>query len=97
MIKHVALFRIKEGTPPEAVQAFSDALTDMVPKIDVIRTYEHGPDLGAAEGTYDYAVIAGFDSVEDYHTYSGHPVHVHVVETYAKPIVGGSVRVQLEA
>ncbi len=96
MIKHVALFRVKEGTPGEQVQAFSDALTEMVPKIDVIRHYEHGPDLGAAEGTYDYAVLATFDTVEDYRTYASHPDHVHVVENYVKPIVGGSVRVQLE-
>ena len=96
MISHIALFRFKEDVSDEAIQAFADALDAMVPKVPQLRAYEHGRDLGATDGTYDYYVIAGVDSVEDYRDYAAHPAHVHVIEHHSKVIVDEAVRVQVE-
>jgi hypothetical protein len=96
MIKHIALFRFHEGTSDAAIDAFGAALDAMVPQVGLLRTYEHGRDLAATDGTFDYAVIAGLDSIDDYRTYASHPAHVSVIEHHSSVITAESVRVQVE-
>lgn len=95
MTTHVALFRWRPGTPPERVGAFGAALDAMVPDVPTIRDYRHGPDLGLADGTWDYAVVATFDDVEGLRAYLDHPVHVAVVDGHVRPILAEAARVQI--
>lgn len=77
------------------MQALADGLDAMVPEVPTIRSYRHGPDLGITEGAWDYAVVAEFETTADYRTYVAHPVHVDVVTTLVRPILGDIARVQL--
>lgn len=94
MTTHVVLFRWQPGTPPESVAALGAALDAMVPEVPTIRSYRHGPDLGLAEGTWDYAVVATFDDVEGFRTYRDHPAHGAVIEAHVRPILAEVARVQ---
>jgi hypothetical protein len=48
--------------------------------------------LGTA--TAGYVLVADFDTIEDYWSYSGHPYHVEFLETCAQHIIASVARVQ---
>ena len=79
MIRHTVMFRFKDSASPEDISAFSNGLTEMVPKIDVIVKYEHGSDLGVNEGNFDYVVTADFADADSYVAYRDHPEHKDVI------------------
>ncbi len=58
-----------------------------------IRRYELGADLGLT-GSHDFAIVADFDSIEDYRTYADHPDHKAVSATFIAPILDSMARVQ---
>jgi len=94
MIRHVAFFRFKDSVTTEDIDKLDEGLRSLPPRIDEIRGYECGRDLGLMEGTWDYAVVADFDDVEGYRAYAEHPAHVEVSTTRAKPLMAESMRVQ---
>lgn len=85
--RHVAMYRWAAHVGPDhvdRVRTAFDELATLVPGVHV-----HGSDVGVAEGTFDYLVVADFESVVDWRTYRDHPAHVlleaelldeHVVE-----------------
>jgi len=52
-----------------------------------------GADLGLMEGTSDYAMVADFDSVEDWHRYRDHPDHIAFAKRYGH-LAAAATRVQ---
>ena len=93
-IRHIVLFRFRPGTDAASVAALGDALDDLPSRIDEIRTYRHGADLAVTDGTWDYALVADFASVEDYRSYATHPAHLAVIEARVTPIAEHIARVQ---
>jgi hypothetical protein len=96
VITHVAVFRWKPGTEGARVAAFSAALDEMVPRIPAIRSYRHGRDIAATDGTWDYAVVAEVDDVDALRAYLDHPAHVEVTERHLVGILDAVVRVQID-
>ena len=94
LIRHVALFTWTEGATRDEIKTFVTELTTMPQVIDLIRRYEHGEDLELGAATADYVLVADFDTVEDYWSYSGHPYHVDFLQKYAQPIIASVARVQ---
>ena len=80
MIRHVALFRWKEGTSAEAVEALASGLATMPDVIPGIQRYEFGSDLGITDGAYDFGLVADFDAEAAYHVYATHPAHLELVD-----------------
>jgi hypothetical protein len=97
MITHLAMFRWKEGTTPEQVAAFADALEGLIPDLPMVRSFRHGSDIGSAMNHWDYGVVAEFDSLDDYRAYSSDPRHLDIAVTLGKPIAEESSRVQFES
>ena len=95
MIRHIALFRFKDHITSDDIDVLDTSLRALPDTIDVIGAYTCGRDLSLIEGSWDYAVVADFDSPEDYYAYVGHPEHVHVAANIAKPMMAQSTRVQL--
>ena len=64
MITHVVLFRLKDRSPENIDKAKKvlEGLSGMVP---VLRHLEVGVDLIKSERSYDIALTAKFDSLED--------------------------------
>jgi hypothetical protein len=94
-VRHIVLFRFAEGTPDERIADLSAGLSALPPAIPEIRRYEHGRNLGANPGTWDYAVVAEFDSIEDQHTYRDHPTHQKLIRELVEPIAQDRASIQL--
>lgn len=95
MLRHVAVFRWAEGTPPEAVGALAEALAGLPVAIPEIRTYRFGNDAGlglSANG--DFAVVADFDDTDGYRAYAGHAAHQDVIVRLLRPILAERMSVQ---
>ena len=96
MIHHVAMFRFKEGTTTEQVDAAAEALNDLPAQIDVLIDYKCGSDLGLMDGTWDFVVVADVANADDFVTYKDHPAHRSVVTNLMAPIIAEGARIQFE-
>lgn len=94
MFHHVAMFRFKEGTTAEQVEAVDTALAALPDQIDVLLGYQFGPDAGVTEGSWDFVVIADLADASGYPVYKNHPAHVAAVDDVIAPIVAEAARVQ---
>ncbi len=96
MIRHVVLFRWKEGVDDAHVEATAAALSRLPALIPQIVSYSCGTDLDTAPTTLDFAVTAQFASVDDYVVYRDHPDHQAFVATYVAPFVTDRFAVQFD-
>ncbi len=97
MLRHVAVFSWVPGTSPADVDAFSSALAGLPAVIPEIREYRFGPDAGLGlSANADFAVVADFDSDEDYRVYASHPAHQDVIVRLLRPILGTRLSVQAQ-
>ncbi len=80
MIKHVVLIKIK----PDIEEAKIDEITDMMKKlpslIPEIKEYIFGKDIIKSERSFDFGLIASFDSRDDLEVYMKHKYHLPIVE-----------------
>lgn len=93
MIRHVVLMKWKPGTTDTQVAAIEEALARMPDVMPFIRRYEMGVDLAVA-GTHDFALVADFDTVEDYLSYADNADHKQVIVDYVGPAMESMARVQ---
>ena len=92
MIKHVVMWKFKEGTERE-MQAFIDGLRGLYGVIPQIRSQEVG--VNCLDGNYDAVLISTFDSLADLDTYKNDPRHV-AVASICKDIRTDRVAVDFE-
>lgn len=92
--RHILMIRFRPEATEEQKQALYRGLGSMPAKIDLIRRYELGPDLGLIEGNPDMALVADFDSEEDWRAYQAHPEHQVLSRELVKPITAEMIRVQ---
>ncbi len=96
MLRHVAVFRWVDGTPPADVDAFASALAGLPAAIPEIRSYRFGPDAGLGmSANADFAVVADFDDADGYAAYAAHPAHQDVIVRLLRPMLGERMSVQL--
>jgi hypothetical protein len=93
-IRHVVTFVFKTGTTAEQIAAVTEGLHTLPGRIPEIREYHVGQDAGLNEGNHQYAVVADFDSVDDYLVYRDHPAHGAVIAERIRPILEGRAAVQ---
>ena len=76
-LRHVVLFKFKDGTTDEQVAEVVDAFRDLQNKIDVIEDFEYGTDVSVenrSEGfTHCFFVTFADEKARD--TYLPHPAH----------------------
>jgi hypothetical protein len=79
MVKHMVLWRLREGVDGPAVQAsraqINQAIAAMRAGIAGLRTIEIGVNAGRAGDAADMALYAEFDSWEALYAYDDHPLH----------------------
>ena len=95
MLRHVAVFRWKEGTTAEQVEAIERGLAALPAHLPQLRAYAFGRDLGLREGNADFAVVADFDDEDGWHIYAEDPVHRRVIEELILPVTEVRSAVQL--
>lgn len=85
-IRHVVLFSFKPGTDAAAIRQIIGQLNELPGVIEEIREWSIREDLGKREYSKQFALIAGFASMDAMRRYLSHPAHVRVVEK-ALPLV----------
>lgn len=75
MIRHVVLIRWKPEFPTEARETWLADVRRLPAQIEVLRALDAGPDVLGLSRSWDSAIVADFDTVEDIATYTDHPAH----------------------
>ena len=73
------------------------ALRELPGLIPEIRSFKWGPDVGVNAGSWDFAVVAEFDSIDDQTIYGDHPEHQRVITDLIAPIRADWAAVQYDA
>jgi len=94
MFRHVVLLKFRADATAGQRAAVLDGLAGLPAAIPEIRSYVFGPDAGVAEGNYDVAVVADFDSRTDFLAYPPHPAHVAFNTRVVRPVTESRVAVQ---
>ncbi|GAB6181562.1 Dabb family protein [Desulfotomaculum defluvii] len=92
MITHIVCFKFKD---PASSQIVREKLMALKGKIPELRHLEVGVDVIRSQRSYDLALIARFDNLDDLNTYQVHPDHQEVVK-YIGTVVESSVAVDYE-
>ena len=79
MITHIVLFKLKDPTP-EKMEETREVLERLRDRVPVLRSLEVGVDVLRKKRSYDVALTATFDSLEDLEAYQVHPEHRSVVD-----------------
>lgn len=95
MITHVVLFKLKDRSP-ENIGKTRDILAGLKDKVQVLKHLEVGTDVVRGERSYDIALVARFDTLDDLEAYRVHPAHQEVVE-YIKTVKESTVAVDYES
>ena len=77
LLRHVVLFKFKEGTTPQQVKQVEDAFRALPAKINLIRGFEWGTNVSPenlAQG-YTHCFFLSFASDKDRDAYLIHPTH----------------------
>ena len=97
MIRHVAMFRWKDGVSADHAEHTAAALRALPAAIPQLVSYHVGPDLGINKGNFDFCVVAEVHSYEAFEAYRDHPQHQAVLQEYITPHVEQRVAVQFSA
>ncbi|MEU0565286.1 Dabb family protein [Nonomuraea sp. NPDC005983] len=95
MIRHVVLFTWTEAATEEQKATVAAELRKLPGLIPELRAYTVGADAGINQGNYEFAVVADFDSVDDYLVYRDHPRHQALIAEHIRPIMADRAAVQL--
>lgn len=93
-IRHVVTFTFQADATAEQIAAISEGLAGLPGLIPEIRGYQFGPDLEVNDGNHQFAVVADFDSMDDYLVYRDHPAHLTVIAERIRPILASRAAVQ---
>ncbi|MEF2965582.1 Dabb family protein [Paenibacillus sp. M1] len=94
MIKHIVLFKLKDASTENIADA-AEVLRGLKGKVEQLRELEVGIDVVKSARSYDIALVATFDSLEDLEGYQVHPGHQKVIE-YMNRVRESSVAVDFE-
>ena len=85
-ILYVCCLRRSDGNLSFCAQLKRPDSTIIPPKIDLIRKWEVGTNIGASSRPYDLVVYSTFDTLEDVAAFRSNPDHVEVA-TYVRQFV----------
>ena len=94
MITHIVLFKLKDRSP-ENIEKARAVLASLSGKIPQLRHLEVGADVLRTDRSYDLALVARFDNLDDLNAYQIHHEHQQVVK-YMLSVRGSAVAVDYE-
>jgi hypothetical protein len=94
VLRHVVVFRWKEGTTAAQVDAIAAALRALPAQIPELRAYHVGADEGLLPGNADFAVVADVDDVDAWSAYREHPAHQRALTELIAPAMESRIAVQ---
>ncbi|MGQ0743783.1 MAG: Dabb family protein [Acidimicrobiales bacterium] len=96
MLCHVVVFDFKPEVTEGQVDQLAAGLELLAAKVDSIRSYRFGPDVGARAGNSRFALVAEFDDLAGFVTYAEHPMHLAFIAQQLTPLVASRRAVQFE-
>ena len=96
MIRHVVLLTFKPDTTEAQIEALAQALSGLPGRLPRIRSYKFGRDAGINDDQASFAVVADFDTTEDYVEYRDDEEHNRIIVELIKPILVTRTAVQYE-
>lgn len=96
MVYHTVLFKFKEGTTAQQIEAVADGLGALKAEIPAIDFLHFGANFSDRGQGYDYLLQSGFASRTYLEEYIKHPAHVKVVQELIRPILDDLVVGDLE-
>ena len=96
MIRHIALLTFADAATDVQVQAIEDALSALPARLPQLRSYRIGRDLAINPGNAGFAVVADFDTVDDYLAYRDDPEHRRIISELIAPILAARTGAQYE-
>jgi hypothetical protein len=86
MLHHVVVITLKGGVTDEQVSGVLDGFATLPTAIPQILAYNFGRDAGLSQNNFAIALVAKFESAEDFTAYREHPVHQAFVRDLLGPI-----------
>jgi hypothetical protein len=82
VLRHMVLYKFKEGLEPAVIQEVVDAFAALPAKIDTIVGFEHGANVsqeGKSDG-FTHCFVVSFRNEQGLATYLDHPAHQDYVK-----------------
>lgn len=95
MIRHHVITTLNDDAKHMAAE-IKEALLEWVAGVPECKSFEIGLDLELADNTGDIAIVAQFDSVDDYRVYATDERHVEIIQTMIAPNAASIARSQIE-
>ena len=92
---HVVTFQWRAGDDV-SVAAIAEALGSLTARLDGVRNYLCGPDIGLTPAAYDFAVVGTFDDRDSFTAYRDHPEHQRILNEMILPYLQDRTVVQFE-
>jgi hypothetical protein len=73
--RHIVLIKWTRPLADDELGKIQAVIDRLAEESDAVRALWHGPDLVTRPGRHDYALVADFDDVEGWQSYSAHPTH----------------------
>ena len=96
MIRTVAIVSWAPDAADRDKAEFLAALAELPAAVGGVRAFSFGEDLRLRDGTADLAVVAEFDTREDFHTYDSHPAHQAIRDRWLGSLVTDARVLQYE-
>jgi hypothetical protein len=82
MIKHIVVFKYKQGTPEEQIGRVTDAFRDLKNEIPGILSFEHGANnsLEGKDLGFNHVYTLTFGNAQERDEYLSHAAHVGFTE-----------------
>lgn len=94
-LRHIVLIRFNDDASDQQIAALAAGLDTLPGAIHQIRSYQHGRDADVRPGSWDYGLVAEFDSAADLAAYLDHADHRAVVNDLLDPISATRASVQI--
>jgi len=95
MITHIVCFKLKDRSAIN-IEKVRERLQTLEGNVPQLRHFEVGVDIVRTDRSYDLALVARFDSLEDLQAYQVHPFHVEIAN-YVSTVRESAVAVDYES
>ena len=96
MIRHISLLTFTPDATDGQVDAIAQALSTLPARLPNLRAYSFGLDAGINPDQASFAVVADFDTVDDYLAYRDDPEHRRILAELITPILASRTAAQYE-
>jgi Stress responsive A/B Barrel Domain len=96
VIRHVSLLTFTPEATDAQIDAIAQALSGLPARLPKLRSYTFGRDAGINTGQASFAVVADFDTVDDYLEYRDDAEHRRILSELITPVLAARSASQYE-